>query len=853
MPCRSALLRVATALSLALALCVAASAQAQARVVRVGVYHNPPKIMAGEGGQPSGILGDVLREMAQAEGWTLEPVACEWEACLAGLNNGRIDLMPDVARTDARLRLFDFHQVPALHSWSQLYRREGVIAESMLDLQGKRLAVLEGSSQQEYLQTLLAGFGLNTRFVTAPSFDAAFGLVAAGQADVVASNHHFGDLAAQRFKLHDTPLIFQPSRLFYATGKGLNPELLAAIDRRLGPWQADPASTYFQILKHWGAPLNGSRIPAVLWWSLGAVAAALLLALAFVALLKREVGRRTRELRASEDKLATILNSVDAYIYIKDTELRYLYANRQVCELFGQALPDVVGKGDSAFFDATTTLQLRAVDQQVLDSGDRLVEEETNRTHEGEVRTYLSVKMPLRNTEGHIYALCGISTDITDQRQFAQEIHQLAYYDPLTHLANRRQMIERLQQLLDDATTGHHQHALLLVNIDNFKHLNDLHGHRVGDLLLQQVAQRLNACARAGDLVARLGSDEFAILMSGLGTQPAVATRQVEQAATKLLQTVGEIPFELGSLSHRVSASIGVAMLNQPQTTVDAVLKHADMALAQAKSGGRNGVRFFRSDMEVVAAARAALEADLRDGMAKGQFLLHYQPQVDERGQMFGVEALVRWQHPTRGLVPPGSFIGLAEVSGLIEPLGLWILRTACQQLHVWSSVSGREHLCVAVNISARQLHHPDFVRQVTDILQETGARPDRLELELTESQLVEDMSGATAKMQALKALGVRLSLDDFGTGYSSLNYLKRLPLHQLKIDQSFVRDLLLDANDLSIVKAVVDMGRNLNLSVLAEGVETTAQRDMLLQAGCHLFQGYLFGRPVPVEQLPAP
>jgi diguanylate cyclase (GGDEF)-like protein/PAS domain S-box-containing protein len=841
----------ATAMGL-LGLSLLAAGQAQAREVRVGVYENPPKVTAAANGQASGIMGDLLQEVARLENWTLVPVPCQWEACLAAVEAGTLDLMPDVARTDSRVRLYDFHRVPALHSWSQLYRRTDQPIESMLDLQGKRVAVLEGSSQQAYLRTLLDGFGLRTDLLPHASFEAAFAQVAAGQADAVASNHHFGDIAARRHKLADTSLMFQPSRLFFVAGKGRNAELLAALDRHLETWQAQPDSTYYRVLKRWAVPREAPPIPMAFWWGLGGVVAALLLALAFVALLKREVRRRTAELRASEDKLSTILNSVDAFIYIKDTELRYLYANRQVCELFGKPLSEIVGHGDSAFFDQATAEQLRVVDQRVFDAGERKVQEEVNRLPDGRARTYLSVKLPLRRADNSIYALCGISTDITEQRQFAQEIHQLAYYDPLTLLANRRQMIERLHQLLADPAASLHQHALLLVNLDNFKDLNDTHGHNLGDLLLQQVAQRMSGCARSDDLVARLGGDEFGLLMTSLNGQPSLALRQIETAATHLVRVITDMPFQLGMLSHPVSVSVGIAMLNQQENTVDAVLKHADIALAQAKAAGRGTVRFFRSDMEVVVAARAALEADLREGLARQQFLLHYQPQIDERGAVFGVEALVRWQHPQRGLVPPGSFIGLAEVSGLIEPLGLWILRSACQQIRAWSSDPQHRHLLVAVNISARQLHHPEFVQQVATVLEETGADPQRLELELTESHLVEDVEGATAKMRALKARGVRLSLDDFGTGYSSLNYLKRLPLDQLKIDQSFVRDLLLDANDLSIVKAIVDMGRNLGLDVLAEGVETLAQHDMLLGAGCKRFQGYLFCHPVPVDQLPA-
>ena len=443
-----------------LALALPMAEQVLAREVRVGVYDNAPKVTADPGGKPSGIMGDLLQEVARLENWTLVPVPCQWETCLAGVESGAIDLMQDVARTDSRLRQYDFHRVPALHSWSQLYRQPDQVINSMLDLQGKRVAVLEGSSQQEYLSTLLAGFGLRAELLPHTSFDAAFASVAAGQADVVAANHHFGDFAARRYQLADTPLMFQPAQLFYVTGKGRNGDLLAALDRRLEPWQAQTDSVYYQVLRRWSVPREAPTVPPALWWGLSGLVAALLLALAFVALLRREVGRRTAELRASEDKLSTILSSVDAFIFIKDTELRYQYANRRVCELFDKPLSEIVGQGDRAFFHPDTARQLQVNDKQVLASGERQVQEEINRLPDGRERTYLSVKLPLRRADNSIYALCGISTDITEQRQLAREIQQLAYHDPLTHLANRRQMLERLQQLLTEPAVSLQQHAL---------------------------------------------------------------------------------------------------------------------------------------------------------------------------------------------------------------------------------------------------------------------------------------------------------------------------------------------------------------------------------------------------------
>ena len=682
--------------------------------------------------------------------------------------------------------------------------------------------------------------------------DPDFRQVMLGRADVAVANHHFGAMAAPRYGLAESSLMFQPSRIFYATGKGRQPALRSAIDRHLEAWQADPKSPYFAALARWGTQAQTPPVPQAVWWSLGGLSALLLAALGMALLLRREVARRTLALRQNQEKLSTILDSVEAYIFIKDADLRYQYVNRKVAELFGRPAEEITGHGDDEFFDSASVERIRANDREVLEGGRRRTFEEDNRTRSGEQRAFLSVKLPLAGPDGRPYALCGISTDITEQRQFLREIHELAYYDPLTHLSNRRQFMERLHRLQDGDGQAAPGHALLLVNLDNFKDVNDAYGAGTGDQLLQGAARRIAACARAGDLVARLGADEFAFLTGTLGTPRATAVHQVEMLAAHIGRSLSEAPFHIGGIEHATSACIGVALVGEHGVHAETVLKQADLALSRAKAAGRGQVRFFRPDMEAIVSARATLEADLRRGLTEGQFLLHYQPQVAVDGRELGHEALVRWQHPARGLVLPDSFIGLAEASGLIEPLGDWILRTACQQLVAWQADPATAGLTLAVNMSARQVRQPDFVERVLLVVTETGAPTNRLELELTESHLVEDLEGTVAKMSALRAQGLRISLDDFGTGYSSLNHLRRLPIDQLKIDQSFVRDILIDPTDLSIVRAIVEMGRNLGLEVLAEGVETHAQRDMLVELGCTRFQGYLFGRPAPLPRAAA-
>lgn len=823
------------------------SALAAPREVRVGVYQNEPKIFMGSDGQPSGILGELLVEMAKREGWTLRPVRCEWQACLDALKDGKLDLMPDVAFNEQRDTVFDFHKVPALLSWSQIYKHSGITINSALDLRDKRIAVLEGSVQQSYLRDLLSGFGVQAELVPVKSLGEGFDLATSGSVDAAAANRFFGELQAPRYKLAATPILFQPSQLFYATSSGRNADLLAAIDTHLTEWGASPDSHYFQILKRWMATPPQFAVPRYVTWTLAALVLALLIAVGVGVLLRREVARKTAHIQAGEDRLATILNRVDAFIFIKGPDLRYQYANRKACDLFGITQDEIIGRTDADFFDPDTAQKLQHNDLRVLRDGERVEEEETNlRANGTEARTYLSIKLPLRDAQGLIYALCGISTDLTRHKQTEQAIHKLAFYDPLTQLPNRRLLLERIQSALLAHSRDHQNGALLFIDVDNFKDLNDTLGHQMGDELLRQMAHRLTACIRAQDTLARQGGDEFVVMLQGLSPSMPEAVQQARQVGDKILQRLQE-PYALEQQQYNSSVSIGVAMMEPGTSNQDTLMQQADLAMYRAKEEGRNTVRFFDPQMQALVSQRTALEADMRSGISAGEFVLHYQPQVDAQGQVFAVEALARWNHPKRGLVPPSQFIGVAESSGLILPLGEWLLDAACRQLVSWAEIPEMAHRFIAVNVSARQFKQPHFVQFIESALGTTGAPAGRLELELTESLLIEDVAGVVAKMNALKALGVRLSLDDFGTGYSSLGILKRLPLDQLKIDQGFVRDLLTDAQDASIVRAIISLGESLQLQVIAEGVETEAQRDALLALGCTHFQGYLFGRPAPM------
>lgn len=441
-------------------------------------------------------------------------------------------------------------------------------------------------------------------------------------------------------------------------------------------------------------------------------------------------------------------------------------------------------------------------------------------------------------------------SDISERKVAEEQIHQLAFFDPLTHLPNRRLLLDRLHHAIVGSQRNHTLGALLFIDLDNFKQINDTLGHEMGDRLLAEVAKRLTGSVREDDTVARLGGDEFVVLLENCGNSPDQTARFAETVADKIVERLGH-PYQIGQHTQYSTPSIGIALLDpQQRSNADEVLKHADLAMYQAKAAGRNTVRFFDPAMQATLEARTALEDELRQALLCDQLFLRYQPQVNRQGQLIGVEALVRWERPGHGTVPPDQFIGIAEETRLILPLGRLVLKQACQRLAEWAKDPGTAHLNISVNVSAVQFHDPNYVKETIAEIRQSGIDPKRLKLELTESVLLHDVETTISKMEALRALGVSFSLDDFGTGYSSMSYLKRLPLSQLKIDTSFVRDLLTDPSDTSIVRAIIGMGNSLGLRIIAEGVENQAQWEILLAEGCHEGQGYLFGHPLSTEEL---
>ncbi|MFZ6749555.1 PAS domain S-box protein [Undibacterium sp. Ren11W] len=533
-------------------------------------------------------------------------------------------------------------------------------------------------------------------------------------------------------------------------------------------------------------------------------------------------------------------------MFVTDADRTILRINRAFSEITGYPADEIVGKTPRLLKSGIHDEAFYAAMSDSMQSTGTWQGEIWNRRKNGEVFPEWLTISGVKDSAGVTTHYVGSFIDITSRKIAENEIKNLAFYDPLTALPNRRLLLDRLEQALAAGTRHQRKGALLFVDLDNFKTLNDTLGHDKGDLLLKQVASRLTDCTREGDTVARLGGDEFVVMLENLSESALDAATQAEAVGEKILYALNQI-YHLGHCEHRSTPSIGITLFGEHAESIDEPLKRADLAMYEAKAAGRNTLRFFDPQMQSAVATRASLETDLREAIVKKQFQLYYQAQVTSDNSISGVEVLLRWQHPLRGMIYPADFIPLAEHTGLILDLGAWVIDSACEQLACWSQQVNMAQLTIAVNVSPNQFHQANFVPQVLDALARSGANPLLLKLELTETLLIKNVEELIVKMRILKQHGVGFSLDDFGTGYSSLSYLKRLPLDQLKIDQSFVKDILFDSNDSSIAKMIIVLAESLGLAVIAEGVETEEQRSYLATQGCQAYQGYLFSRPLPL------
>lgn len=555
-----------------------------------------------------------------------------------------------------------------------------------------------------------------------------------------------------------------------------------------------------------------------------------------------------RRLAQDDLRIAATAFETQEGIFVTDADNVILRVNAAFTKITGYTAEDAVGQTPRLFKSGRQEADFYTALWDEIKLTGTWQGEIWNKRKNGEIFPVYKTITAVKDSDGVVTNYVAALTDITMRKAAEAEIQSLAFYDPLTGLPNRRLLLDRINQALVTSARSGKDGAILFIDLDHFKTLNDSLGHAVGDQLLLQVATRLSDCVREGDTVARLGGDEFVVMLEDLSEHTLEAAAQVESVGTKILSALNQT-YTLLASTYQSTASVGIALFSDHNQTQDDLLKHADIAMYQAKKAGRNTLRFFDPCMQDAIHSRISLEQELRKALEHDQFRLYYQIQVDREERAIGAEALIRWLHPDRGLISPYNFIPLAEETGLILPMGLWVLATACAQLKAWQQNELTSGLTLSINVSAKQFRQADFVAQVQAAVHQHDINPMLLKLELTESILLDHIDDTITTMNALKEIGIRFSLDDFGTGYSSLQYLKRLPLYQLKIDQSFVRDIAIDSSDQAIVRTIIAMAHTLNLNVIAEGVETEEQRRLLVSNGCSHYQGYLFGRPVPIEQ----
>ena len=1002
-------------------LCLAGSVWATQ--VRVGIYENEPKIFTNASGVPSGILIDILKAIADKENWQLTYVHCEWKDCLKKLEAGNIDLMPDVAYSAERDRYFDFHSTPALFSWSQIYRRQDVRISSILDLKGRRIALLGGGIQEKTIMNLLAGFNIDAQLIRTKTMEEAFRLTQSGQTDAAITNQYFGDFHKIDYHLIETPIIFQPTRLYYVTAKGRHGELLDSIENYLAIWHNNPDSPYFKIIKRWGGAVPDSFIPPVFWRALIIVIGLMLLAILGMALLRKQVNTRTRELSLSNEKLQRItklyaalsqcnkaivrcadedellpivcqiavdfggmkmawvgklderkkrvvpaasygtgteylenisisteldepygrgptaislrqnrpywcqdfandpvtapwhergrqfgwgasasvpltcrnvvagvmtlytgeINAFDEparnlliemgmdisfaltrfsreaeqeemkksliqlahaveqspnTIIITDLDANIEYTNAAFTRVSGYRSEEVIGKNPRILQSGKTPKDTYLDMWAHLTRGELWQGELINCRKDGTEYIEEVTISPVRQADGRITNYLAIKEDITEKKRNEEHIEHLKHFDQLTGLPNHTLLSDRFTYTLGRAQRNGKPLAVMLLDLDNFKTINDTLGHTIGDQLLMEVANRLKTALRKEDTVSRQGGDEFFLIF------PDTDQNGAAHVATKLVESVS-LPCVIGQHELITTPSIGIAIYPHDGENLEILFKNADTAMFHAKQSGRNNFSFFTPEMQLHSVRTLQLDSSLRHALAREQLHLQYQPQVSlPDGHVIGAEALLRWRHPEMGMISPAEFIPLAENNGQIVQIGEWVLRTAATQLKEWLD-RGLPPMVMSVNLSAVQFRQPDLPELVTGILDEVGLAHQYLELELTEAVAMEDAQAAIKVMDKLHAYGIRMSIDDFGTGYSSLSYLKRFQVYKLKIDQSFVRDIPANAEDKVIITAIINLANSLGLKTIAEGVETAEQLEFLRSQGCDEVQGYYFSKPL--------
>ncbi len=818
------------------------------KTLRVAILDAPPALIPSDSGNHTGFLVDFLEQIAERENWRIQWLYLKWPEIINTAKRAELDLIPFVAYSRERAEYLDYNSISYITGWGQVYiHPDEQLLENIFDFEGKTIAVVKDEIYAIQFANLCAQFDIICNLKEVQDYKAAFSLLDKRLVDGAVSGNLVGYSFEKRFNIERTPIVFNPSKVLFASPKGKNSEILQTIDGYLEEWKNDPSSPYYEINDRWLGKDNGiTFLPKWLLYSLAILFILLIISALIVLILRKQVRRKTADLADKTDQIKQIINLIPHMIYATNANGEVILVNRYAADFFGLPLKDFDNINIEQLKNQSPQSNILFEDEDYLLRRDAVAVNKQLKVKDSNQRnTYLDVsKVPFVGRYSRIPAIVTVGVDITEAKEFEQQIQHMAQHDSLTGLPNRLLLNDRISQSLAISLRHHHNGAILFIDLDFFKNINDSLGHMTGDKLLIEVAKRLESNVRSGDTVARLGGDEFIIQLSELSDNPEDAEADAIVVAKKLLQALTE-GFVIQGKQLHVTASIGILVYPRDADSHELIMQRADTAMYHAKAKGRNGFAIFKPDMEAIIMRRQTLENDLHKAMSNSEFFLLYQPQLNAAdGKLLGVEALIRWNHPVEGIISPLEFIPVAEDNGTIVQIGNWVLEKACQQIKFWIQEYGHSPV-IAVNLSAVQLSDSDLVKTIAKLLKQEKIPAELLELEVTETLILHEEKRSIELLKSLKKLGIRISIDDFGTGYSSLNQLKKLPLDKLKIDRTFVSDIPGDPDSETIVRTIIKMSKDLGLEVTAEGVETEDQLEFLRKENCPQFQGYYFDRPI--------
>jgi diguanylate cyclase (GGDEF)-like protein/PAS domain S-box-containing protein len=814
----------------------------------IGIFDSPPLSSLNISGQPEGFIVDLLNEISANENFQINWVHDEWNQFISQMKNNEIDMITSVGYTQERSEYMDYSQSSFITVWGQVFLPNDTNIENIFDLSGKTIGVLKEGVNGIRFISQCKQFEINCNIVEFNSYEEIFAKVYSREIDGGVSNNLVGGIYLNQYNMISSAIVFNPFKVYVSVHKNSNKDLITIFDKYITQWKADSNSFYYTTRAKWLMPKVEDKLPILIMYLITGLLLISIIAMVLALLFKKQVNRRVSELSKREQQLNQIINLVPHLIYVADVDGNILLANETASSYFGMSVTEFEGSNVVDLSKKFKRFEKLLEKNTHVESLSQSTNKEINtRDSDGNEHTLYLSKMPYIGSSRSQNPIVTVAVDITDVKKFQEKIKFMDQHDALTQLPNRILLKDRINQSLALAKRYNHNGSILFVGLDDFKNINDSQGHKIGDLLIKEVAERLKKLVKAGDTIARLGGDEFIIELPGEHEEESQAIKVTSNFAKSILRVISE-PYQIERKTFHLTTSIGIVVYPKDGDTQEILLQRADTAINAAKTSGKNCIAFFKPEFEDSVINKHNIENDLRIAIKEEQFFLVYQPILKGKNKIVaGSEALIRWNHPHKGLIYPIDFIEIAEQKNFMVAIGNWVLMQACMKIRDWMSY-GMKDFFIAVNVSVMQIKEESFYQNIFNLINEYQIPSGYLEIEVTESVLMEEADRPVNLFKKLKLLGVRISIDDFGTGYSSFNYLVNFPVDKIKIDQSFIKNLPDDTSSATIVTTILRMASELGIDVVAEGVETKKQFDFLQLNSCDYYQGYLFYKPIAAE-----